>query len=250
MNRARRQVLLLAGLVVLVIAFMLLTEACQQKQTPPTIADTTTAQQISANDAGDGPIVSSYDGPMIRYRVAVAVHVLDNAQAVHARVSRQMAAAAPAERIGTLTESSFSVFSSELLSYLVPNLTMVLPENSTLEDGERLMRNHHYPDVGFYLVEQVRMHDIAFTVYSANPRQVSTDVDREGVLTDSLGKYKTTVNPYSTVFSYFGPVLSDSQILADRESIARAVGVNVSKVIVTPIIRTPSIPLKSTPHHH
>jgi hypothetical protein len=206
------------------------------------------ATPISNNDAGDELAVTTYNGPMVRYRVAVAVHLLAGTDV--GRVKRQMSAAAPAERIGTLTESTFAVFSPELLNYLVPELTIVLPENSTLADGERLMRNHSYPGVGYYLVDSVQVHNITFTVFSSTPHVVHAQVDKEGVLTDSLGKYATTETASSVSFRYFGAVLSDSQVLSDRESIARAAGVDVSKVMISPVISTPSVPLKSVAHHH
>jgi hypothetical protein len=210
---------------------------------------------IPNDDAGDELATTTYNGPMVRYRVAIAVHVLnginDGRDTRVAHTRQQMITDAPAERIGTLTEADFAVFSPTLLNYLVPNLTMVLPEGATLADGDRLMRNHTYPYVGFYFVDQVQVHDIAFTVSTPDPRSVSTYVDREGVLTDSLGKYKTVIQPHSVTFNYFGAILSDSQIISDREAIARAADVSgIDKVNVYPVIGTPSIPSKPASHHH
>jgi hypothetical protein len=217
-------------------------------------AATPIVTQISNDDAGDELATTTYKGPMIRYRVAIAVHVLDNTNTgldtklTHTK--QQMIANAPAEQIGALTEANFAVFSPTLLNYLVPNLTMVLPEGATLQDGERLMRNHSYPYVGFYFVDSVQVHDIAFTVSTPHPRQTSAYVDREGVLTDSLGKYTTTMQPHSVTFSYFGAVLSDSQILSDRAAVARAAAVSSNAVTVYPVIRTSSVPITPTPQHH
>jgi hypothetical protein len=171
---------------------------------------------------------------MVRRRVAIAVHPAAGAD--NTLIGRRLRAAADAEGLGPLTDATFAVFSAELLKYLVPEIVVVLPEGASLQDAERLMKDHSNPGVAFYLLESVLVHDLTFAVMStAVPSgEIRARVDREGVLSDSLGRYTTEVQTSGLVIRYFGALLSDGQVLAVRGSIARAANVAVDRVLVEP----------------
>jgi hypothetical protein len=185
---------------------------------------------------------------MVRRRTAIAVHTVDGSD--RNLIGKQLRAAADGERSGPLSDATFAVFSSELLKYLVPELVVVLPEGATLEDGEALMKHHSYPGVAFYLVESVLVHDLTFAVVANGvaPAEMRDRVDDEGVLSDSLGHYTTAVHGSGLVIKYFGALLSDGQVLAVRESIARAADVAVDRVLVEPSSSGAGVDLSSEPH--
>jgi hypothetical protein len=184
------------------------------------------------DDAGDARATTTYDGPMVRRRAAVAIR--PTAGADRAAIRRQVRAAAAAEKIGPLTDATFAVFSPELLRYLVPEVVLVLPEGATEQDAEVVMRDHRYPTVAFHLVESVLVHDLSFAVV---PEGVPTDtargrVEREGVLSDSLGSYTLEAQAAGLVVRYFGALISDGQVLAVRAALARAAQVTPDRVFV------------------
>ena len=190
------------------------------------------AQAITAGDAGDLQASTSFDGPMVRRRAAIALHVSPDAN--RTLIGTQLRAAAGTERIGSLRDASFAVFSADLLTYLVPEMTVVLPENATTEDAEVLMRDHRFTGVTFYLIENVLVHDLTFAVI---PNEVSPDAakaqqDREGVLADSLNRYRTEVQRSGLTVRYFGAIISDAQVRSVRESMARAAHVTADQVAV------------------
>ncbi|GAA2551959.1 hypothetical protein GCM10010435_22680 [Winogradskya consettensis] len=189
------------------------------------------AAQVAADDAGDARATTSFDGPLVHRRAAVAIHPVTGADPRH--VARELRSAATGAGVGALTESTFAVFSAELLGYLVPELTVVLPEGTTVVEAEAFMRDHRPADVGFYVVEPVLVHDLTFAVVPAAgvaPAAVRDAEDREGVLSDSLNHYETTVQAAGLTVRYFGAILSDGQVLAVREAMARAAHVTPERV--------------------
>jgi hypothetical protein len=186
------------------------------------------------DDAGDHLATTTYDGPMVRRRTAIGVRPVAGAD--RDLIGRQLRAAAAQEKLGPLSEATFAVFSAELLRYLVPEIVVVLPEGATLEDAEILMKDHSYPTVAFYLAESVVVHDLTFAVISNGvpAGEVRDGVDREGVLSDSLGHYTVDAQNAGLTVKYFGALLSDGQILAVRESMARSAKVAVDRVLVEP----------------
>jgi hypothetical protein len=186
------------------------------------------------DDAGDDRATTTYDGPMVRRRVAIAVHPVEGAD--RDLIRTQLRAAADREKSAPLTDATFAVFSAELLRYLVPEIVVVLPEGATLEDAEVLIKDYRYPTIAFHLVESVLVHDLTFAVVPSAVRaaEVSERVDREGILSDSLGHYATEVQRAGLVVRYFGALLSDGQVLAVRESLARAAQVAADRVLVEP----------------
>ncbi|MFC4067790.1 hypothetical protein [Actinoplanes subglobosus] len=199
---------------------------------------------VVAGDKGDGLADTSFDGPMVRRRAAIAIHPAPGAdRGAIARELRELAAEA---KIGTLTDATFAVFSEDMLEYLVPEMTFVLDEGARVYDAEAFMRDHQPASIAFYLVQPVLVHDLTFCVVPAagvTPRQVSDRQDTEGVLSDSLGGYVTDVQADGVTVRYFGAVLGDTQIAAVRESMARAAGVPPDRVHVEANLPGPGVDL-------
>lgn len=199
------------------------------------------------DDAGDRRATTTYDGPLVRRRTAIAVHPVRWAD--REAVGRQLRAAAAAERMGPLADATFAVFSPELLKYLVPEIVVVLPERASPHDAETLMRAHRHPAVAFHLVESVLVHDLTFAV---RPRgvpagQMQERIDREGVLSATLGRYDLATAPAGVTVRYFGALLSDGQVLAVRESLARAANVPRAQVLVQPSSPGAGVELSAEP---
>ncbi len=218
------------------------------------------AAQVSDDDAGDKQATTSYDGPMVRRRVAIALHVAKGADP--ARIKREMRRAADQEKVGPLTDATFAVFSADMLNYLVPEMTVVLPEGTTTEDGEVLMRDHAFTGVTFYLVQNVLMHDLTFAVipHGVTPEQAQAGEDAEGVLSDSLNHYTTVLQRSGLTVRYLGAIISDSEVQAVREAMARAADVTPAQVAVEASMPGPGVDLSNgepdltddlaTHHHH
>jgi hypothetical protein len=218
------------------------------------------AEVSSDDDAGDQQATTSYDGPMVRQRVAIALHVAKGAD--RGRIQREMRRAAGKEKVGPLSDATFAVFSEDMLNYLVPEMTVVLPEGATTEDGEVLMRDHTFTGVSFYLVQNVLVHDLTFAVipHGVSSEQVKAKEDAEGVLDDSLNHYTTTVQRSGVIVRYLGAIISDRQIQAVREAMARAAGVTPAQVAVEATEPGPGVDLSNgtplltddlaTHHHH
>jgi hypothetical protein len=210
---------------------------------------------IGGDDAGDKQATTTYDGAMVRKRAAIAIHPGRNADRAHIRA--ELDAAARQVKAGPLTPATFAVFSEDMLNYLVPEMTFVLPEGVTVEKAEALMRDHQPADVAFYLVEPVLVHDLTFAVVTTDPAGVRRREDAEGILTDSLGKYRTSVQPAGVTVSYFGAILSDPAIDTVKDAMARAAGVPPDRVQVSANEPGPGVDLSNgvpdlsdSPHHH
>ncbi len=54
-------------------------------------------------------------------------------------------------------------------------------------------------------VLQVLVHDLRFSIDTANPAALSAAVDREGILSDALGNYDTNVGNGVLSIDYTGP---------------------------------------------
>lgn len=197
------------------------------------------------DDAGDEQATTSYDGPMVRKRVAIALHVADGAD--RRLIGRQLQAAARTEKVGPLRDATFAVFSATMLNYLVPEMTVVLPEGGTTEDAEVLMRDHKFTGVTFYLIENVLVHDLTFAVIpnGVTPEAASAQQDAEGVLSDSLNHYVTTVQRSGLTVRYFGAIISDGQVQAVREAMARAAHVTPDRVAVEPSSPGPGVDMSN-----
>lgn len=194
-------------------------------------------------DTGDEQPTTSYDGAMVRRRAAIAIHPAPSADRDQLRAELTGAAKGS---VGPLTEATFAVFSEEMLSYLVPEMTMVLPEGVPVTAAEAFMRDHRPAGVAFYLVQPVLVHDLTFAVLPAagvRPADVRDRLDREGILTDALNHHVTTVQPVGVTVRYFGAVLSDATIGAVRDAMARAAGVPAGRVLVAASEAGPGVDL-------
>ncbi|MEU4157687.1 hypothetical protein [Actinoplanes sp. NPDC026670] len=210
----------------------------------PAAEPPTPVAHVVVGDKGDELASTSFDGPMVRRRAAIAIHPAPGAD--RAGIATELRALAAESKLGSLTEASFAVFSADMLEYLVPEMTFVLDEDVRVYDAEALMRDHQPASVAFYLVEPVLVHDLTFCVVPADgvtPEQVSQRQDAEGVLSDSLNRYVTDVQPDGVTVRYFGAVLGDAQIAAVRESMARAAGVPSDRVHVTANLPGPGVDL-------
>jgi hypothetical protein len=219
------------------------------------------AAVASDDDAGDGMATTSYDGPMVRRRAAVAIHPAPGADRAH--ITAELQAAARTAGIGGLEPATFAVFSEDLLEYLVPEMTFVAGEDVPVAATEAMMRDHQPADVAFYLVQPVLVHDLTFAVIPGDgvtPARVRARADAEGILTDSLGRYATTVQPAGVTVRYFGALLSDGRIAAVRDAMGRAAGVPADRVQVSPNLPGPGVDLsgglpsliddETQQHHH
>jgi hypothetical protein len=224
----------------------------------PAAEPPTPVAHVVVGDKGDGLAGTSFDGPMVRRRAAIAIHPGPGAD--RAAIARELRALAAEAKIGSLTDASFAVFSEDMLEYLVPEMTFVLDEDVRVYDAEAFMRDHQPASVAFYLVQPVLVHDLTFGVVPADgvpPARVSQRQDAEGVLGDSLNHYVTDVQPDGVTVRYFGAVLGDAQIAAVRESMGRAAGVPADRVHVTANLPGPGVDLShgapdlsDRPHGH
>jgi hypothetical protein len=214
--------------------------------------------RVVVGDAGDRLAATTFDGPMVRKRAAIAIKPAPGAD--RAAIARELRALAAEEKLGALTDATFAVFSEQLLEYLVPETTFVLDEGVRVYDAEALMRDHQPKSVAFYLVEPVLVHDVTFSVLppeGVTPEQVRDRQDAEGVLSDALNRYVTDVQPNGVTVRYFGAVLSDHTIAAVRESMGQAAGVPAGRVHVTANLPGPGVDLtygvpdlRDRPHGH
>ncbi len=195
-------------------------------------AETPAEAATISDDAGDELATTTFDGPMVRKRAAIAVHPARGADRAH--IAAELRAAAKTDKVGELTDATFAVFSAEMLKYLVPELTLVLPEGVTVQRAEAFMRDHQPRDVAFYVTQTVLVHDITFAVMTdgVGSAEAAKRADAEGILSDSLNHYVISVQPAGLTVRYFGAVLSDGQIGAVREAMARASGTSADRVTV------------------
>jgi hypothetical protein len=219
----------------------------------------TVAAAAIEGDSGDDQATTSFDGPMVRQRAAIGIHPAKNADLAHLRAEMQALATAKGS-VGKLTEATFAVFSEDLLTYLVPEVSFVLPEGVPVSRADAFMRDHQPADVAFYVVQPVLVHDLTFAVVPAagqTPAQVRAAQDSEGILADSLNHYVTTVQPAGVTVSYFGAVLSDETIGSVRDAMARAAKVTPDRIQVSANEPGPGVDLSNglpdlaeLPHTH
>ena len=217
----------------------------------------------AGSDVGNNRPHVTYDGLMVRRRVVIAIR--PTAGADLASLSNELDIAA-ARRHTSLSTISVSVLDPALLERLSPQLAVALPAEETLDDARKLIDPTpatRFPEVAQWEVAPVLVHDLRFTAHSANPARLAGDIAREGILSDALGNYATTLGRNELVITYTGPLLSDDLVTSVRGGIARRAGLETAGVTVSPrsdtgvgvdMAKEPApasaVAAVSTAHHH
>ena len=187
-------------------------------------------------DVGNGRPAVNHDGLMVRRRVVIAVHPAPDADPGAARARLQQAATA---RGVVLSGISPDVLEPAILEHISPEIILVLPAGSTRENAEKLADlafgpEGSYPGVEHVHVASVLVHDLRFTVASADPAALVRAIAAEGILSDALGNYAAAGSRGALTVSYTGPVLSDALVESVRTGMARGAGVDPAAVTLAP----------------
>jgi hypothetical protein len=190
----------------------------------------------SGTDLGNGRPASTFDGLMVRRRIALALEPTTGADVVALRQELDRVASL---RHTTLSDVSPSVLEAADREKLEPDVTVVLPAAATLADAQNLIdpsRSAHavLPGVQDYAVTPVLVHDLRFSVRAKDPSAAAQAIAREGILTDALGSYSTSADSGRLDVAYTGPLLSDDLVEQVRRGIARGTGGPPSAVTVSP----------------
>ncbi len=190
----------------------------------------------TGTDVGNGRPAVTNDGPMVRRRAVIAVHPTPEADLGSVRSALDKAAAGSGVE---LYDISPDVLDPAVLDHLVPELIVALPPEALREDAERLAERAFGPETSYPGVEHVHVasvlvHDLRFTLASADPAASVQSMATEGILSDALGTYATSLEGGAVAVSYTGPLLSDALVEAVREGMARSGGVSGDQVTVTP----------------
>jgi len=189
------------------------------------------------SDLGNDRPRVTYDGPMVRRRMAIAVRLPSSAEVTSARHDLALAAA---RRHLALSTIPGGVLDPALLERLVPDLVVALPAGATRADAETLValafadRRRLPVATQDYAVAPVLVHELRFTVSTARPAALARAITREGILSDALGSYTTTLDGHALHIAYTGPLLSDHLIQSVRAGIARPAHVATRTVTVSP----------------
>ena len=205
---------------------------------------TTSTPRPSAAVAGDDggydlgnnrPKVTN-DGLMVRRRVVIAIHPTAGANLVSLRKELDTAAARAHTSLSNIPRG---VLDPALMEPVAPEMTLVLAPGKSLDDartliGPRPSTAQRSPAVERYDVASVLVHDLRFTVSSATPAVLTAAIEREGILSDALGNYTTTLGRHRLEFAYTGPLLSDELVESVRAGIARRAHVQPAAVTISP----------------
>jgi hypothetical protein len=194
------------------------------------------AQSEEGHDLGNGRPAVSFDGLMVRRRVVIAVHSTLEANVEGIRKKLDTAAAA---RNIVLSNISPDVLEPAVLQQVVPEVIVALPETASVEDGRAIVTKATEEGtaklgVNNFYVLPVLVHDLRFSVKTANPAALSAAVDREGILSDALGNYDTAARDGELSISYTGPLLGDELVETVRGGMARQAHVASSTIAVGP----------------
>ncbi|TFD90055.1 hypothetical protein [Cryobacterium serini] len=219
------------------IAFAL--SGCTAVAAPPTTAPVSAGligDAETGTDAGNDRPTVTYDGLMVRRRVAIAIHSTPDADLAALRTV--LDDAANQSQI-TLSDISPDVLDPASLEHLVPELIVVLPMGGTVAEAGELVNRAYFQDpvvagVDHYHVAEVLVHDLRFAVRATSPAALEESIAREGILSDALGNYFTTLRTGELDVTYTGPLLSDDLIKSVQNGIARAAQTKLEAVTVSP----------------
>jgi hypothetical protein len=200
-------------------------------------ATTVGALSEEGHDVGNSRPVVSFDGLMVRRRVVIAVESALDADLAGVRGDLDKAAAAEGS---TLENISPDVLEPALLQKMVPELVVALPATATINQGRAIVTKatqeagEAKPGVENFYVLPVLVHDLRFTADTDDPAALSAAVDLEGIVSDALGNYVTTVEDGRLNIDYTGPLLGDETIESVRAGIARQAHTAVSAASIGP----------------
>jgi hypothetical protein len=220
----------------------------------------------AGSDVGNDRPQVTYDGLMVRRRLVIAIHSTPDADLALLRKQLDLAAT---RRHTTLSAISASVLDPAVLERLGPDLVVALPFGATRAVAGKLIEptfvvgRRIADEVQEYDVVSVLVHDLRFTVTAARPGVLARAIAREGILSDALGNYTTTLGAHELDIAYTGPLLSDHLIEFVRTGIARPAGIAPGVVTVSPRSTTgvgvdmarepapaPAVIQASTGHNH
>jgi hypothetical protein len=191
----------------------------------------------AGSDVGNDRPQVTYDGLMVRRRVVIAIHSIPDADLASMREQLDRAAT---RRRTTLSTISPSVLDPAVLERLAPDLVVALPVGATRADAGKLIDpafvegRRISDETQEYDVVSVLVHDLRFTVSAANPAVLARAIAREGILSDALGNYTTTLGTHELDIAYTGPLLSDHLVDSVRSGIARPADIAQGVVTVSP----------------
>jgi len=191
---------------------------------------------LGRDDLGNGRPLVSNDGLMVRPRVAIAIYPVPGANLVSLRKELDSVAARAHTSLSSIPPG---VLDPALLEPDTPAMTLALPPTENLADARTLVDSassaaRASSDVAAYNVDAVLVHDLRFTVSSASPAVLATVIAREGILSDALGSYLTSLGRHQVAFTYTGPLLSDELVESVRAAVARRAHVRPATVTISP----------------
>jgi hypothetical protein len=188
-----------------------------------------------ADLGNDRPHVTN-DGLMVRRRVVIAIHPTAGANLASLRKELDTAATGSDTSLSSISQS---VLPPTLLAPDTPETTLVLPSGKSLADARKLVdtatsKGRRPSDVAALNIASVLVHDLRFTVSSARPADLAAAIAREGILSDALGNYNTTLGRDKLAITYTGPLLSDGLVESVRRGIARRAHIQPAAVTISP----------------
>jgi hypothetical protein len=200
---------------------------------------------------GNGRPDVSFDGLMVRRRVVIAVESANDADLAGLRTDLETAAAATGSSLAPISPD---VLEPALLLRMVPELILALPATATVDQGRAMVNKAiegkatATAGVENFYVLPVLVHDLRFSATTGDPAALSAAVDEEGIVSDALGNYETTVDGQQISIAYTGPLLGDEIIESVRAGIARQANTPASAIDVGPRATTGSgVDLASEP---
>ncbi|TFC24764.1 hypothetical protein E3O25_16705 [Cryobacterium sp. TMT1-3] len=187
------------------------------------------ASEDSAGDIGNGRPTVSYDGLLVQRRVVLAVQTAADADAPAMRFELEERAH---DAGVSLTDISPDVLPAGVLEQAVPQLTLLLPANVSEGQARALIEEMVSNSPAQYYVLTVLVHDLIFEVPSTDSPTLAEAIAREGILSDALGNYDTTLGANTLDVAYLGTLLGDEVVDSVRSAIARPAGITPKRVSV------------------